>query len=643
MSYNPVDDLRMAVTQGQVVAIVGAGVSIEASGNDPRASWTGLLEDGIARCEAIIRPLPTGWGERARGEISSKDLGEMLSAAEKISDRLGAPSGGEWRKWLRESVGELKPKNPAVLETLRDLKIPIATTNYDDMLAQVSGLEPVTWNDHPEVERILHGDRKAILHLHGVWRKAESVVLGIRSYEKILGDAHAQTMLRTLRAARTLLFVGCGGGLEDPNLGALLRWTHGVFAESEYRDYRLCLDTEVDDLQRQHPREERILVLGYGPSHEHLAPFLRTLFRTPGNGPPNTVATSPPLRRVETVHEEAKPRRNEGFERSKDASQIGRGQKGGDVATALGDNRDSGIPTFVATKFGTPLHRHLQRHLQRFPGILAPQFLEFWPGFIFTHLLHEMQDRDPLILFDISKINCNVSFELGLAIGLNRPGFPLIEARHRVLPELLKGLFYVPYRLRSPLGEGFLTAVRQTWLAYQRQREAANFIHMFEWTFPSGTIPQEPYLVAIGHNHLQDDREFRRVVEAAASKNNMKVKFIWDTNDQLLAQPNVYSAPALTTVYTLLRHARVVIARAEKIETPIRASHFIAIGIARGLKEKLGTPHLLLCHRERSPEGQEIEPPSDLLGLHSTVFDPGKLQSFTSRLGDLLRSYSPTA
>ena len=47
---NLLDDLRHQFKTGQVLVIVGAGVSIGATRNHPVASWAGLLEDGIERC-----------------------------------------------------------------------------------------------------------------------------------------------------------------------------------------------------------------------------------------------------------------------------------------------------------------------------------------------------------------------------------------------------------------------------------------------------------------------------------------------------------------------------------------------------------------------------------------------------------------
>jgi tetratricopeptide (TPR) repeat protein len=300
MPVNPhLDRLRNEITQGHALAIVGAGISIGATRNARAASWTGLLEDGVDRCQALGQP--ADWADRLRAEIHSGDLDDLLSAAEKVSRKLGAPKKGEFHIWLRETVGALEAQDRAVLEALRNLDIPLATTNYDDLLEDVTDLPPVTWRDGSRVERLLRGDEKGILHLHGHWDDPESVVLGIRSYEEVREDPHTQAVLRALRTLRTLIFIGCGDGLSDPNFGAFLTWTREVLPETEYPHYRLCLDGEVATLRGQHPDGEPIVLLPYGPKHSDLAPFLRSLGTArphPAPAPePHSAPRLPPLPR----------------------------------------------------------------------------------------------------------------------------------------------------------------------------------------------------------------------------------------------------------------------------------------------------------------------------------------------------------
>lgn len=271
------DDLRRLIAQRQVVAVVGAGVSMATTDNAEAASWPGLLRTGVAWVETVVQGLPNRWADRQREAIASGDLDDLLGVAEQVARRLGAPRGGEFRRWLRETVGQLAPVDRTVMDALVALGTPLCTTNYDGLLESVSGLDPVTWRDPARCERVLRGDERAVVHLHGHYREPESIVLGIRSYEDVLGHEPAQALVRALRTYRTLLFVGYGGGLADPNFNAFLDWCARVFPESEYRHYRLARDQEVISLAAEHSAGQRLFVLGYGPEHADLAEFLRGL------------------------------------------------------------------------------------------------------------------------------------------------------------------------------------------------------------------------------------------------------------------------------------------------------------------------------------------------------------------------------
>jgi tetratricopeptide (TPR) repeat protein len=281
------EDLQQQIIRREVIAIVGAGVSIGTT-RDPIASWTGLLRNGISRCEIIGAPRPySGWGDQQRAALDIGQLDELLLIASLIEGRLGGRNGGEYRRWLRETVGTLRATDRAVLEALNELGVPLATTNYDGLIEEVTGLPSVTWRDGARVQRMIRGDEPGILHLHGYWQQPDSVVLGIRSYDQVLGDAHAQTVQSALALMKGFLFVGCGAGLADPNFSALRRLMRNVLASAEYRHFRLCRDDEREAIQNQHPPEERIFAVGYGATHADLAPFLRRL-------KPNTA--SPPAR-----------------------------------------------------------------------------------------------------------------------------------------------------------------------------------------------------------------------------------------------------------------------------------------------------------------------------------------------------------
>jgi hypothetical protein len=274
-------DLRTEIEKGSVLMVVGAGVSVASTRGNALASWTGLLKHGVSRCVDVATGLPEGWADRVNAQIDSNDPLEMVSAAENISQRLGYPAGGVYRKWLRDSVGSLEVLDPATIEAIVKLNVPIATTNYDGLITKVTGRRPVTWTDRALTQRWLRNDEEGVLHLHGYWEIPESVILGVSSYEDILRDEHTQALLKSCLLVRTMLFVGFGAGLADPNFGALLDWDRRVLTQSEYFHYRLALNKNVAELQRQNPSDQRVFILGYGDTHESLVPFLQGLGSAP--------------------------------------------------------------------------------------------------------------------------------------------------------------------------------------------------------------------------------------------------------------------------------------------------------------------------------------------------------------------------
>ena len=271
------DELFKKIEEGQVLIVVGTGVTIGATNNAPTASWVGLLKDGLERCEHLAEQLPVGWANRVRQNINSGDARNLVSAAEEIAKKLEYPQGGHFRKWLNDAIGALNEKivQPGVIHALHRLRLPMATTNYDGLIEKETGLRPVTWMDYARLQEVVRGDdQNHIVHLHGYWEQPESIVLGTRSYDDLTSDRHAQFIQKVITWTKTLLFIGFGGGFSDPNFEALRSWMRAVFAQALYHHFRLALNGEVEELQNQHHPDEHVVVLGYGEKHEDLEPFL---------------------------------------------------------------------------------------------------------------------------------------------------------------------------------------------------------------------------------------------------------------------------------------------------------------------------------------------------------------------------------
>lgn len=153
-------DLRDLILHRRILVVVGSGVSIAATAGADAASWGGLLKLGVERCRDLNANLDEAWAKRLAAEIESPDLDDTLGAAEKVTRKLQGRQGAEapeYGRWLAETVGALEIREAGLLHALRDLRLPLATTNYDGLLEKVTELQPVTWRDQSKMFEVLRG------------------------------------------------------------------------------------------------------------------------------------------------------------------------------------------------------------------------------------------------------------------------------------------------------------------------------------------------------------------------------------------------------------------------------------------------------------------------------------------------------
>lgn len=257
----------------RVLVIAGAGVSMATDSGNPCAGWSGLLRHGVQWCRDRCPTLGPDWYTTIDALFN---LGELIAIANMVTRELKSVRDGEYARWLAESVGGVHVVDNQVLQALVGWGVQIATTNYDTLIEQVSGRGAITWRDHGLALQFLRGDLTDVLHLHGHYQYPETVILDARTYEDICRDQSTQNNLRVSLTARTVVFVGCGAGLSDPNFGNLLAWSRQVLPHSLYNHYRLVQEPEL----RQAAEECRglpIQPIPYGPNHPDLGPFLSAL------------------------------------------------------------------------------------------------------------------------------------------------------------------------------------------------------------------------------------------------------------------------------------------------------------------------------------------------------------------------------
>lgn len=280
VSVESYDLLQEAMTQANVVLVVGTGVTASMTQTAPTSSWVGLVESGIDRVVQLGQP-DSGWQALARSLLDygkqAKSVQSLIQAASQVKQALQDHGAQAYMNWLRDSVGSLAAEDSGLGEALLRLPFPILTTNYDTLLELVGNRQSATWRDHAKMQRILSGaDTNEIGHLHGVWTDPDSVVLSTEDYS-MHSTAHGmQALQKGMIALKTMVYVGFGSGLADPNFGSLLMWHRSVFTNALTTHLRLCRKSEVGALNVEHAADN-IVPVPYGVEYADLPAYLASL------------------------------------------------------------------------------------------------------------------------------------------------------------------------------------------------------------------------------------------------------------------------------------------------------------------------------------------------------------------------------
>jgi hypothetical protein len=272
--------LKSLLQKGRVVPVIGTGFSVSASGNDPCASWGGLLRNGIAYAKRELRNVEDSFAHKIEEILATGTATALTKAAGEIESLLGGAKAPAFRDWLKDSVGKLAVRSSGFFDPLAKLGPLYLTTNYDGLLEAGLGGPALTWLDRDRVQQVVLGDNYGIIHVHGYWECPESLVLGPESYEAVTNDPFTQAMLRHLVFGKSLLFIGFGAGLQDRNFSQLRDWMRQWTEHSCYAHFRLVRASELETVRTTHADDSRIIPLVYGDNHSELPYFLSSLTKS---------------------------------------------------------------------------------------------------------------------------------------------------------------------------------------------------------------------------------------------------------------------------------------------------------------------------------------------------------------------------
>lgn len=258
-----------AVSGGRVCFVFGAGASKSLSSE--AVGWLDWLQSGVSMLEGHGELKLVMKGESV-GDAGANELiklaGEVIAAAKEE---------GVYEKWMTEYVANPKVENLELSRVLR--KIPavhdfIATTNYDLLLEQATGLGTTSWSNPGEAFQMIdRGSSDMVIHLHGVFdpkSRLDDIVADGYQYSALYNDEGAQ-FVQHLIGVRPIVFVGCGATVEDPNISRLLRFVAEKL-EVDVPHFFLCRSGEV-----MPELPANVQPVEYGSEYGDLMPFLDEL------------------------------------------------------------------------------------------------------------------------------------------------------------------------------------------------------------------------------------------------------------------------------------------------------------------------------------------------------------------------------
>jgi SIR2-like domain len=277
------DRLKKDLKDKRLVIVVGAGVTLNATADTsgrplPRLTWTGLIRNGLdylvndGHVQASNRRI-----RYAYEALEDSDPASLLDAAGIMANQM--TQNGQFPTWLESVFGSLhqEVRYRSLLDVLRALHqegATLLTTNYDDLLERACDLPRVGRSNQDDILKFKRGDLDGVFHVHGSYHDPHEVVLDNTQYYQVTHADEVQNVLQTFLEYRTIVFVGCGSGLEDPNFGALLKWAserHGNIPN------RHCLLIRNGD----NLNHKMLVRLKYGPDYSDLARYLQCLLDEP--------------------------------------------------------------------------------------------------------------------------------------------------------------------------------------------------------------------------------------------------------------------------------------------------------------------------------------------------------------------------
>ncbi len=271
--------LSAAHKSGRLIPVIGSGVSTQAAG---LPNWPSLLDSAVAHLESLGVEAPIRESVLTLGRV------RLLEAFTLYQELLPEADGRhhenlDYEAFLQDQFGSPVVRDRRILEAIGGLQSRVlVTTNYDTLLEDYSACavsNSETWLRPAEMRAALRSGG-GVLHLHGRYDIAESVIMSRPDYERVVQSRDSEAIAQAIFNSGVLMFVGMSlDGLVDPHLGSLLEEFRHLSDQriSEPDPHVVLVRGEVDGKEKASLARMGIAALSYGAEYDDLPGFIDSI------------------------------------------------------------------------------------------------------------------------------------------------------------------------------------------------------------------------------------------------------------------------------------------------------------------------------------------------------------------------------
>lgn len=226
--HTEVDPVRTLLVLGPQITALCLSEKRDSPSTPAFLCYQSIVESGIQRA-LELDTFSRNEARDRRGQLlqNAYEL-EPAFAAHKVTETLCEHNHHE--SWIKEVFHHVKDlhftgdSSPTLqhLSALRREGVRLIYTHYDDLLARALKLPVVLLDDEEGVRKWSQGF-PALLHLHGVYSRPQSLKLDCLCYELAVGGGKPAYIVREQFQSRMVIFAGYDRPFTDPFLPKLLK------------------------------------------------------------------------------------------------------------------------------------------------------------------------------------------------------------------------------------------------------------------------------------------------------------------------------------------------------------------------------------------------------------------------------------